>query len=100
MTRRALLGACGFAALSCHLPWRSVFGRRAAAAGPAGLVPDPDGILDLPPGFTYRILETGGDPMDDGYRAFIDSILQTARTARFQPPIGRGEERLRGFHGG
>ena len=36
----------------------------------------------------------------DGYRSFIDSILETARTADFQTPIGRGEERLRGFHGG
>lgn len=31
------------------------------------LVPDPNGILDLPEGFTYRIVETAGDMMDDGY---------------------------------
>jgi hypothetical protein len=37
---------------------------------------------------------------DDGYAAFIEDILETARSAEFQPPIGRGEERLRGFHGG
>lgn len=27
---------------------------------------DPQGVLDLPPGFQYRILETAGAPMDDG----------------------------------
>jgi secreted PhoX family phosphatase len=32
------------------------------------LVQDPNGILDLPEGFTYHILETAGDDMDDGYR--------------------------------
>lgn len=30
------------------------------------LVPDPDGIMDLPPGFRYRLLSTQGRPMDDG----------------------------------
>ena len=48
---------------------------RAAAAGlldepPAHangrLVADPDGILDLPPGFGYRIISRWGDEMDDG----------------------------------
>jgi secreted PhoX family phosphatase len=43
--------------------------RRARALGPWGeLVPDPDGILDLPAGFSYAILETGGDDMDDGFQ--------------------------------
>ena len=39
-------------------------------AGKAGrygeLVPDPEGILDLPPGFTYRVISRTGDPMNDG----------------------------------
>jgi uncharacterized protein len=30
------------------------------------LVPDPNGLLDLPPGFSYRIISSLGDPMDDG----------------------------------
>ena len=34
------------------------------------------------------------------YRAFIDQLLDTARNAHFKPDIGRGEERLKGFHGG
>ncbi|HLT34652.1 MAG TPA: alkaline phosphatase PhoX, partial [Enhygromyxa sp.] len=43
--------------------------RPARAGGPWGeLIPDPNGILDLPAGFSYRILEDGGDDMSDGYR--------------------------------
>jgi hypothetical protein len=34
------------------------------------------------------------------YEAFVDRVLEAARTAEFQNPIGRGEERLEGFHGG
>ena len=29
---------------------------------------DRAGILDLPPGFTYRVIDERGTPMDDGYR--------------------------------
>ncbi len=54
----------------------SVFGRMDAHAlaahrspgsrfGP--LVPDPDGILDLPEGFCYRVVSRAGMPMDDGF---------------------------------
>jgi secreted PhoX family phosphatase len=32
------------------------------------LVPDPDGLLDLPSGFQYRILSRMGDPMEGGLR--------------------------------
>jgi len=41
-------------------------------------------------------------PTDHGqdYEAFLDRVLETARTAEFPGPIGRGEERLKGFHGG
>jgi hypothetical protein len=31
------------------------------------LKPDPDGILDLPDGFSYRIISRHGDRMDDGF---------------------------------
>ncbi|HEX2135994.1 MAG TPA: hypothetical protein VHG30_08845 [Microvirga sp.] len=34
------------------------------------------------------------------YNAFIDRILDAARSADFGGPIGRGETRLKGFHGG
>lgn len=30
------------------------------------LVPDPKGVFDLPEGFSYKIISTQGDPMDDG----------------------------------
>lgn len=40
--------------------------RAADAFGP--LLPDPDGILDLPEGFSYRILSRAGDRMSDGHR--------------------------------
>ena len=47
---------------------------RAAVAGGLGfrtsgdtaLVPDPGGIIDLPEGFTYRVLSRWGEEMDDG----------------------------------
>ena len=37
---------------------------RRAGYGP--LVPDPEGLLDLPAGFSYRIISRAGEPMDDG----------------------------------
>lgn len=66
LRRRHFLLATG-AAFAAAL---SRFGQagRARAAGAFGpLVPDPDGIFDLPAGFRYRILDQFGDPMDDGY---------------------------------
>ncbi|MBL9027827.1 MAG: DUF839 domain-containing protein [Myxococcales bacterium] len=61
LSRRALV------ALGLTVPLSMVFSRRAGAAlGP--LVPDPKRILDLPRGFSYRVLETVGADMTDGYR--------------------------------
>jgi secreted PhoX family phosphatase len=34
--------------------------------GYGDLVPDPEGIMDLPSGFSYRVISQFGDPMDDG----------------------------------
>ena len=42
----------------------------------------------------------GAGRKGDDYRAFIDRIIEAAKSANFKSPIGRGEERLRGFHGG
>jgi hypothetical protein len=36
----------------------------------------------------------------DDYRAFLDRVAEAAKAAEFKSPIGRHEERLRGFHGG
>ncbi|MBP2310638.1 hypothetical protein GBZ48_30510 [Azospirillum melinis] len=43
--------------------------------------------------------EATGEAADD-YRSFIDQLVEAAKGARFKPDIGRGEERLTGFHGG
>ena len=32
------------------------------------MIPDPNGVLDLPEGFSYQILEESGQTMSDGYR--------------------------------
>jgi secreted PhoX family phosphatase len=39
----------------------------AAVPGFGPLVPDADGILDLPAGFHYRVISRVGDDMDDGF---------------------------------
>lgn len=31
------------------------------------LLPDPEGLLDLPPGYAYRVISRAGDRMDDGH---------------------------------
>ncbi|MGH8838671.1 MAG: alkaline phosphatase PhoX, partial [Jiangellaceae bacterium] len=41
-------------------------GARGPAAGYGDLVPDPNGILDLPRGFRYKILSREGLPMKSG----------------------------------
>lgn len=41
--------------------------------------------------------ETGRE--DGDYAAFVARVIETARTIRFKPPIGR-DGRLQGFHGG
>ncbi|RPF70983.1 alkaline phosphatase PhoX [Aurantiacibacter spongiae] len=70
--RRRFLQATGsaFAALAASGCMR-VPVRSAAAPGAAPtttLVPDPAGILDLPPGFSYRVLSRLDDEMSDGNR--------------------------------
>ena len=49
--------------------WISGPARAAAnktAAGYGALIPDPQGILNLPKGFSYKIISRRGDKMDDG----------------------------------
>jgi hypothetical protein len=62
LSRRTLLRAGS----SLALPY--LLGRCHRPASTEGLRPDPAGVLDLPEGFSYRILERQGDPMDDGFR--------------------------------
>ncbi|MGK5497931.1 alkaline phosphatase PhoX [Streptomyces sp. URMC 125] len=74
-TRRHVLGSAGavgagivFAGAVSEL-FTGAGAARAAAGGWGGhgpLVPDPDGLLDLPKGFRYRVLSREGDPMRSG----------------------------------
>ncbi len=41
---------------------------RAAADGPGGLRADPDRLLDLPDGYSYRVISRAGEAMSDGHR--------------------------------
>ena len=41
-------------------------GGATASAGYGPLVADPAGLLDLPPGFAYRIIASTGETMSDG----------------------------------
>lgn len=43
-------------------------GMMAVDPGYGPLQPDPGGLLDLPPGFSYRIVSRFGESMSDGYR--------------------------------
>lgn len=73
--RRFLKGAAavaaGFGGLQ-QVACLSLREQQAAAALPeikngyGPLVPDPEGLLDLPRGFSYRVLSRTGDAMDDG----------------------------------
>jgi uncharacterized protein len=58
--RRAVLAGLGASV-------GSLLSRRARASVCPPLIADPAGLLDLPAGFAYTVLETSGDPMDDGY---------------------------------
>jgi secreted PhoX family phosphatase len=74
--RRRFLGAtatafAGLAASGAVMRSASAAPARATAvsggaAGYGALLPDPAGFLDLPEGFSYRILSRHGDTMDDG----------------------------------
>lgn len=66
--RRHFLRATGsaFAALAASGCARSDLASASRTAGYGPLRTDPAGMVDLPAGFTYRILSSLGDPMSDG----------------------------------
>ena len=71
VSRRNLLIAGGASAALAFVGLRRALSRREDLASvvdsPFGpLVKDPAGILDLPLGFSYRVLSRGGELMDDG----------------------------------
>lgn len=65
LTRRhftQLLGSLAFTGLSARLAHANQ-----AVAGYGALVPDPNGLIDLPSGFSYRVISELGAAMSDGY---------------------------------
>lgn len=70
-SRRAFLWSGGAAACAGAGAWllpRVFAARPAREPRPVHLVADLQGILDLPPGFRYELLERAGETMSDGYR--------------------------------
>ncbi|MER6676995.1 PhoX family protein [Streptomyces sp. NPDC000983] len=72
-TRRQLLARTGAVGVSIAFAGNlsELFAGTAAAqnlghTGYGPLVPDPDGLLDLPEGFRYRVLSREGDPLRSG----------------------------------
>ncbi|MFD3539400.1 alkaline phosphatase PhoX [Streptomyces sp. NPDC058662] len=68
VSRRSLLAAGGVAfsgALGALFTGRAG-AARAARQGYGPLLPDPRGLLDLPRGFSYRVLSRAGDPLRSG----------------------------------
>lgn len=66
-TRRSFLGTTGLAFLGLQQLTRAADPSRVIEPfGP--LVKDPKGVLDLPEGFSYRLLAKRGEVMSDGYK--------------------------------
>jgi len=66
MLRRGFVtGALSLAAASAGARWVVSCSKREAPIG--DLLHDPAGILDLPQGYSYRVLERSGDTMSDGH---------------------------------
>lgn len=64
-----------------------------------------DASAELKVGAGYGGAENTGAPPPKAsdrsrYDGFLDALVAAARRADFKTAIGRGEERLRGFHGG
>ena len=56
-------------------------------------------------GYGHEQVESGGAAAErradtDAYAAFIDGIVESLRSARFEKPLAANDERLKGFHGG
>ncbi|WCL53244.1 alkaline phosphatase PhoX [Gimibacter soli] len=60
------LGSLAFAGVASRLAIADA-GLSPLVAGYGPLVPDPDGLLDLPKGFSYRVVSKFGDMMSDGF---------------------------------
>lgn len=66
---QAAVVALGFTGLRRFLETTASAGTKPLEViGYGPLEPDPDAILDLPKGFSYRLISTVGERMDDGFR--------------------------------
>jgi len=65
--RRNLLKSSGAALIAFAALGRGSLTRAYTANSGKTLAPDPAGMLDLPQGFTYRLLSETGKPMSDGF---------------------------------
>jgi secreted PhoX family phosphatase len=86
--------AAGFAGLKLLGSAQPVFAR-ADVEGFGPLVPDPARLLDLPRGFSYRIVSRQGEPMSDGLltpAAFDGMAAFPVRGARHQLALVRNHE--------
>ena len=62
------IGLAGFVSVSsCSVFKRNYPYQSLMHPGYGPLQPDPDGIIDLPQGFTYKVISRSGDIMDDGF---------------------------------
>lgn len=70
VSRRAVVIGTGAVLASAALPLSRLFGRQVESRGGVFgfLQRDPAKILDLPAGFSYRVLQRAGDVMTDGYK--------------------------------
>ena len=68
MSHPSRLHRRSFLQASTALALPFLLGRCALPEDDNGLLPDPDGVMDLPEGFRYHVLERRGDRMSDGYR--------------------------------
>jgi secreted PhoX family phosphatase len=68
--RRSFMGltSLAFSGLALSGCATSSPSRSSIAAGYGPLEADPRQLLDLPRGFSYRVISALGDPMDDGLR--------------------------------
>ena len=56
LSRRTFIGLGGMSAAALVLGSKGVLSQTSGAAGYGELVQDPGGLLDLPPGFQYRVI--------------------------------------------
>jgi uncharacterized protein len=94
LTRRRFLGYGTALGAAASVGFASLFARRAAAAGYGPLVADPAGVIDLPEGFSYQLLQSSGETMSDGLvvRAAPDGMATFPGSAPGQVILMRNHE--------